>query len=202
MRKSEYQAKETVIYNGIIELIKNGANPYLIKVSDIAKAANVGKGTIYDYFSSKEEVISKAILYEIKKDIENVYSRIKSKEKFKDKFYEIFYVMSENMEDSKSTLNMLIATGSIQEFYEYLINEEYDFSELFAVLDNIIEHLIMAGTEEKLIDAFESKYYKKTAILAAIRSFGNYITNKEKYKDISLQEAMDTSYRLAVKSLR
>ncbi|HHW30629.1 MAG TPA: TetR/AcrR family transcriptional regulator [Clostridiaceae bacterium] len=202
MSKSEYYTKEAAIYNGVIELIKNGANPYLIKVSDIAKAANVGKGTIYDYFSTKEEAISKAILYSIKKDIENVFLRVKSKEKFKDKFYEILYIMAENMEDNKSTFNMLVATGGIQEFYEYLINEEYDFSELIIVLDSIIEHLIQAGTDERLVDVFESKYYKKAAIRESIRSFGDYISSKEKYKDISLQEAMDTSYRLAVKSLR
>ncbi len=57
MRGFELQEKEEAIYSGIIALIKRGVNPYSIKVSDIALEANIGKGTIYDYFSSKEEAI-------------------------------------------------------------------------------------------------------------------------------------------------
>ena len=57
--------KEIAIFDGVIKLIKSGIDPYLIKVQEIAAAANVGKGTIYDYFRTKEEAISKAILYNL-----------------------------------------------------------------------------------------------------------------------------------------
>jgi hypothetical protein len=46
-----YSEKKIAIFNGIIELMEKGINPYSIKVSDIARAADVGKGTIYDYFA-------------------------------------------------------------------------------------------------------------------------------------------------------
>ena len=202
MCNNMYSEKEVAIFNGLIELIKNGANPYSIKVSDIARASNVGKGTIYDYFSSKEEAISKAILYSINKEVEYAYSRIKSKEKFRDKFYEIMYIMSESMKNHKSTFSMLLATGGIQEFYEYLVDDQYDFSELITVFNDIIQHLLQTGTREGLIDKNESPYYKTMVVRGAIATFSGYINHMNRYANTCLKEAMDSSYRLLIKAFR
>ena len=40
-----------------------------IKVVDITSAAGIGKGTAYEYFSSKEEIIASAMAYEYKNKI-------------------------------------------------------------------------------------------------------------------------------------
>ena len=48
-----FSEKEEAVFEGIMELLRNGNNPYKITVSEIAKSANIGKGTVYDYFSSK-----------------------------------------------------------------------------------------------------------------------------------------------------
>ncbi len=80
MNTKEYTEKEIAILNATVDLMKGGINPYLIKVSDIAETANIGKGgTIYDYFNSKEEVISTAIVYNIDNEIKTGYERIKTK---------------------------------------------------------------------------------------------------------------------------
>jgi AcrR family transcriptional regulator len=51
--------KKTDILNAAIEVFatKGVANA---KMNDIAIAANIGKGTIYEYFSSKEDIFSTA----------------------------------------------------------------------------------------------------------------------------------------------
>lgn len=203
MGNNRYSEKEIAIFNGLIELIKNGANPYSIKVSDIAKASNVGKGTIYDYFSSKEEAISKAILYSINKEIECACRRIREKEKFKEKFYEILYIMAESLENHKSTFSMLLAAGGIQEFYEYLVDGEYDFSDIFNVASNIIEHILQAGYKEGIVGVAESLYYKKMVVQSAVAGFSVYLNNKKNwYADTTVEEAMNSSYKMLIKALK
>ena len=73
-----YSEKKIAIFNGIIALMERD-KPLLHQGIDIAQAADVGKGTIYDYFTSKEEAISQAILYKIDNEVEAAYSRIKKK---------------------------------------------------------------------------------------------------------------------------
>ena len=46
--------KELAIYQGVLRLLEQGADIHALKASDIAAAAGLGKGTLYNYFSSKE----------------------------------------------------------------------------------------------------------------------------------------------------
>ena len=136
-----YSEKQIAIFNAIVELMKNGINPYSIKVADIAEAANIGKGTIYDYFDSKEEAISEAILYSVTNEIKYGYSRIKAKDTFKEKFYELLYMIAENAADNVSTFNMLLSIGEISKLYEFLLDDRYDLSEYISMVNQIIKHL-------------------------------------------------------------
>ena len=152
MYDKNYSEKEIAIFKGLISLMKKGANPYSIKVSDIAEAANIGKGTIYDYFDTKEEVISKAIIYNMSNEIKNAFKRVKSKDNFKDRFYEVLNIIEENLENRLSTLNILLSAGGIEKFYEYLLDAEYNIREFISVINKEIIDLLNMGVKEGIIN--------------------------------------------------
>lgn len=201
MEEMLYSEKEIAVFNGLIDLMKKGANPYSIKVSDIAEAANIGKGTIYDYFSSKEEAISEAILYSLTNEIESGYARIQSKDSFKEKFYETLYTVSESVENNIATFNMLLSVGGVQEFYEYLLDDRDELSKCISRVNNVIEHLLEAGICEGVIDTTESHYYRTMAVNSAIIGFAQYVSRKALYPGTSEEEAIEASYRLVIKAL-
>ena len=58
MEKRTLSEKELLLYQAVIELLDEGMEVHQIKVSDITNRAGVGKGTAYEYFSSKEEMIA------------------------------------------------------------------------------------------------------------------------------------------------
>lgn len=196
-----YSEKEIAIFEGIIALMEKGINPYSIKVSDIAKSANIGKGTIYDYFSSKEEAISQAILFGIRKEIENVYARIKSKEGFKEKFYEILHIIAECIDNNIYMFRVLLSDGGIQKFYEYLSDYKQDLSQYVSKINQIFDDLLEAGFREKIIDKVENSYYRYMAVSSAIMSFSQYFGYKNFNHDVTIEEAMEASYKLLIKAL-
>ncbi|MCR4956132.1 MAG: TetR/AcrR family transcriptional regulator [Lachnospiraceae bacterium] len=59
----ELPQKVKKMFEAFASLMEQGADIHELKVSDITKEAGIGKGTAYEYFSSKEELISKAQLY-------------------------------------------------------------------------------------------------------------------------------------------
>lgn len=61
--KERYAPKEIQVYEGVLSLLGAGKNLHELKVCDIAAAAGIGKGTVYEYFKSKEEIIEKAAIY-------------------------------------------------------------------------------------------------------------------------------------------
>lgn len=196
-----YSEKEIAIFNGLISLIKEGANPYSIKVSDIAEAANIGKGTIYDYFDSKEEVISKAIIYNMTNEIKNAFRRIKEKDNFKDRFYEVLNIIEENPGNRLSTLNILLSAGGIEKFYEYLLDAEYNITGLIATINRQVRELLDLGTEEGLINTEENNFYQTMVVHGAISFFSHYINQRELYSDIEVEEAKNAAYRMVIKAL-
>lgn len=199
----QYSEKEIAILNGMISLIKKGANPYRVKVSDIAQAAGVGKGTIYDYFKTKEEVMIKAMFYNIHHEIELFINRINHKDGFKEKYYETLNIIAENLQNEFSAFNIFISAGSLPDFHKEQLKEgceEYQQIYVSMVHDEM-DHLLALGYKEGIIKEIESKYYRRMTIKGSLFIFGNYLAMRNIYKNTSMQEAMDYSYKLVVKSL-
>lgn len=53
--------KETALYEAVFRLLARGEKMYSVTVQQIAEEAGIGKGTVYEYFTSREEIISKAM---------------------------------------------------------------------------------------------------------------------------------------------
>lgn len=62
-----YSPKEVAAFDGLFRLAATGKPFSSIKVQDIATAAGIGKGTLYEYFSSKEEILASAVLYALER---------------------------------------------------------------------------------------------------------------------------------------
>lgn len=201
MENNKYSNKELAIFEGLMNLIKEGANLYSITVSEIAKAADVGKGTIYDYFKTKEEAISKAIIYSIDNEVKDAINRIEIKDGFKRKYYEILNIIAENLKNRFCTINMLLSTGGFEEFYEYLIDEQYSMPLYITKIEKEIYDFLKLGFEEGIITSTEDRYYKIMVIKSSISAFGNYINIQERYPETSIEKAMDLSYKMVIKSL-
>ena len=71
--KKKYSPKEVAAFEGLFSLAKDGRPFSDIKVQDIATAAGIGKGTLYEYFSSKEDILSGAIIYALVKILEHLH---------------------------------------------------------------------------------------------------------------------------------
>lgn len=59
-----YPPKVTAMFEAVLELFSSGRELNTLKVSEITAKAGIGKGTAYEYFSTKEEMIVGAIEYE------------------------------------------------------------------------------------------------------------------------------------------
>ena len=60
---------ELAVYDAVVSLIRSGSSLAELTVADIAQAAGIGKGTIYNYFRTKDEIVAKALVYTVKKHV-------------------------------------------------------------------------------------------------------------------------------------
>ena len=53
------------LYTAVNQLLEEGADPGSLRVSTITDRAGIGKGTAYEYFDSKDEIVIYAVVYQM-----------------------------------------------------------------------------------------------------------------------------------------
>lgn len=83
--KEQLPEKVLLLYRAVLQLVREGADFSGVKVSDITDRAGIGKGTAYDYFDSKEEMIARALLFFMEEFMEELVGAIEEKTSFREK---------------------------------------------------------------------------------------------------------------------
>ena len=199
MINNTHSEKEILIFNAVSNLLHEGVKLHTVKVADIAKKAGIGKGTIYDYFKSKEEILEKALLYNMNIELCESIEKIKLGESFKDKIYIIFDIIANSAKDFSSYSNILFSSLSHYEFREIMgknkdfVNKKYD------LLKKSINDLSLLGVSEGVIKEQEDKDYQIMVFESVVMGFGNTICKECDIKKI--ENAKDRAYKLLIKGL-
>ncbi len=87
MAKEVSLEKVIPIYEAVLELLVENKEPSNIKVIDISNRAGIGKGTVYEYFDSKEEVVLRSIIFELTRKLREIIELVKKQENFEKMVY-------------------------------------------------------------------------------------------------------------------
>lgn len=74
------------MYEAVIQMMEEGTDASSMRVSTITERAGIGKGTAYEYFDSKEELVACAVVYQIKWMFDWLKSTLEEKENFQEQF--------------------------------------------------------------------------------------------------------------------
>lgn len=97
MEGTKQPPKVKAVYQAVIALFLEGADLSNLTVAEIAEKAGIGKGTVYEYFKNKEEMIAGALFHQMKLCCENLYEEISHKKRLYDKVETILVNMEKEM---------------------------------------------------------------------------------------------------------
>lgn len=174
-------------------MLKEGADINTLKVSEITERAGIGKGTAYEYFSSKEELITRALLFYIEKKVNDIENISESQNSFPDKIHAVLDYVEQNFDDIRGFCMLVrIGTGSY-EISEPLKNEYERMQETFDChrMDHLIDRMIEQGRQEGILTqnntflcrmAFASQMMMYTAALLQQEKADLNVPETEKLK--------------------
>lgn len=84
-RREEVPPKVLLMYEAVGRLIEENVDINDIRVSTITDRAGIGKGTAYDYFDTKEEILACAITFYMRTAVEKLEHMVFSRECFADR---------------------------------------------------------------------------------------------------------------------
>lgn len=190
---AEIPEKVLLIYQAVPQMLKEGADINTLKVSEITERAGIGKGTAYEYFSSKEELITRALLFYIEKKVNDIENISESQNSFPDKIHAVLDYVEQNFDDIRGFCMLVrIGTGSY-EISETLKNEYERMQETFDChrMDHLIDRMIEQGRQEGILTqnntflcrmAFASQMMMYTAALLQQEKADLNVPETEKLK--------------------
>lgn len=113
--EQEKNEKILSMYRAVWELTREGQNVYNMKVVDITNRAGIGKGTAYEYFRSKEELVEKALRYGSYLEYDRLMKHLKEQTTLKDAMDVCFSWLEEDYERMTCLLQFLKNSGKGEE---------------------------------------------------------------------------------------
>ncbi len=203
MKQPQIKSTQKLIYESVIAIISEGKADFT--VSEIAERANVGKGTVYEYCKSKEELVSDAILYYADNVISSVL-KLELKGSFKERI--LFYISTaQSLVRSNVTLFRFLMTHSEVAFStSYAERFTHLFAEIKKCIIEIVIESIKVGVEEGVFDkmpSYEMIYYAYTTTTFMIKSIlESHGLNSDTLKRNPLRSIRKASEIRKTKSLR
>ncbi len=108
------QKRNEITLNRILdsaEILFSSKDFYEVKIEDIAKQANVGKGTVYTYFKSKEELMFKCLVNNIDSNHRVLENLLAEGNDFKVTLYNIFKKMYEFFQSKGPLIQQFMSMG-------------------------------------------------------------------------------------------
>lgn len=173
--------KEKAIYQAVIELFEEGEDLNYLTVAEITGRAGIGKGTAYEYFSDKEEMIAKALLYNAENFCRQLYAELDREKTLYDRI-DYILTMMERETVKRNCIFRLIHMMSdysainrrIRELKKESSSEEMPAMEIF-------RHLLQNEFEGKQLPSGEKMQYLIMSVLSKILCY-SMLLNEEEYQ--------------------
>lgn len=196
--------KEMLMYQAVIDMVQEDYDINSIKVSDITGRAGIGKGTAYEYFTSKEEIIVKALLYDTYTHLKRIEAILCGKDGYKDKFYALMDYLEKKLPLTKgvgSLMKMLSGTYEIKDDIKIELDKFHNTDACpLTYVENLIDYYMMQGVEEKIYTE-ENPILRRSVFATQLTGYIYCIMNKYYAGNLSREEARDYIYNSMVKLL-
>lgn len=197
--------KVLALYQAVIDMVNGGCDINGMKVSDITARAGIGKGTAYEYFSSKEEIITHAIAFDVLKKREYLSRLVEGDKTFREKVMGILdYIEEKFGENQTFCMFVRIGTGSyeISEALKAEYQKMFCHSRMGELMDSLVDVLMAQGADEGEITQPDI-CLRRMAFGAQIMGFSLCLVAKSMGKEfpVSVEQAKSFVYASLVKTL-
>lgn len=162
----QHHSTKEKILDTVLEFIKDNQLNESLTLSNVAKKANIGKSTVYEHFSSKEQMIEETCLHLLKRYSEQLLSAIPM-ESFTQAFYAQLRLIHRVMKEARMIADALFFQGSV----EQTMQSKTTIASMKAIRDAMNERfttIFALGIKENLFELKVPQPYTDVVISSII----------------------------------
>lgn len=187
MGTKELSPKVQAAYKAIIELFSEGADLSTLTVSEITARAGIGKGTVYDYFSNKEEMLAGALYYEMGVTCQEVYKRLQDKKTLYEKTEQLLLDMEDyrqKMGCAFKVIHLLMDNSQVSKQLRELLHERKERElPLYQLLQMLVEDEL--GQDERIPE--EDMLYLVMNLISKLVCYAMYLNHEGMFSDYEMK---------------
>ena len=173
--KEKLSEKELALFQAVIDLIEEDADIHSIKVSDITNRAGIGKGTAYEYFSSKEEMVAKAIIWSGEKMFQKIMEILRTTGSLKGQIMAVLDFIATEMSESRCSTQLMRLQGQECRMKENLYREFTKFGGPQCQVESVLRILMEQGKQEGTIPVKMPETFVTMVLMAGFMSYFVYL---------------------------
>lgn len=108
-----YYEKQLAMFEATLGLLSEGNQLSALTISRIAAKAGIGKGTVYEYFESKEALFSALILYCMETELADATADIAASTGFEGAVLAVFHFVHARMTNPLSSFRLVMANSPL-----------------------------------------------------------------------------------------
>lgn len=198
----ELRPKALAVYEAVLDLLDGGADLNSITVSEIAERAGIGKGTAYEYFSSKEDMVASAIMFEINRLTGELEKIIGQEETFEKKIYGIFGRMALYSQEYQSFSGLIRLIRHSFDLGKAVCQEVESRKDEIQGPQRVLTELYQAAVQEKLVEREPPRTIGIMTLIARFFMYMMYLEKKKEIQDVQDQEMRRYLYQGILSDLR
>lgn len=198
--EKQYPPKVMLMNEAVIALLSEGRDINSLKVSEITQKAGIGKGTAYEYFVNKEEMIAAALEYNLASVIANLVEREADAVDFRDMLVRMTEWLAENYRQNVGFTLLFQKEQQPQRISIEMRRALQDKCPGTEVVEQMIEQVLAVGEKEGIIQK-KHPYYGTVAIISQIMAYTFYLSDENLAGEISEADARDFVVENIIKML-
>ena len=179
--EKQYPPKVKAMYEAVLELFASGRELGTLKVSEITAKAGIGKGTAYEYFSDKEEMIGRAICYNVEVFCRKIYEGTRKEKNLYDKINYVLLTMERCVPDANCVFRLihLISGNSVTSSrFREVVEQQRLFGEMPIV--SVVKQILQDVCKDPESFSEEKRDYLVMSIYSRIFGYG-MLLNEARY---------------------
>ena len=142
--------KKAAVFRAVLGLLRQGRPLGDLKVSEIAEAAGIGKGTVYEYFPSREELLRDAMQYSRAQGFGELFAAISGAEGFEARWQVIEVTARQLLECSSVFFSQVPSIGIPQAALHDICGGPQERADTRRMIREIMSALTSAAVQEDL----------------------------------------------------
>lgn len=185
----EPSSKEKAIYQAVVELFEEGADLNNLTVAEITGRAGIGKGTAYEYFSDKEEMIAKALFYNGDMFCRQIYEGLNREKNLFDKMNFVLLKMEQHVPKTNCIVRLVHMMSDNSMISRRMQELERKKAEGEMLVTEVVRQILKDEFKDKQEPSEEIMSYLVMSIFSKLLCYG-MILNESKYGKCDERETM------------